>query len=377
MKKNDLQNLIHLRKELHQHPELSGQESATAQRIKNFFHSIPPDETVEGLGGHGLAFIFKGKEKGPTTLIRCELDGLPIQEQNSISYRSSYPQKSHTCGHDGHMAIVAGVGMTLPDLNLKKGRVILLFQPAEETGEGAEKIIKDKQFKKLKPDFAFALHNLPGYQENEIVLKKGAFAAASKGMIIHLKGRTSHAAHPEYGITPAEAMAKIIVGLQAIPKSVLKFSLITVVNAELGEIAFGTTPGKATVRATLRSFENETMSRITHYAEKLASLIAKEHRLAIEISYTESFASTINDDEAWHYVNEAAKTLSLKTKHIRQPFRWSEDFGHFSAHTSTMLFGLGAGKKQPQLHEPHYNFPDNLIPVGVSIFTNIIQQING
>ncbi|GAB3650065.1 amidohydrolase [Echinicola sediminis] len=376
MKKTDLQRLVKLRRELHQNPELSGQETQTAQRIKDFFQDLHPQKTLENLGGNGLAFLYEGKEKGPTTLFRCELDALPIQEENTFAHSSTSERRSHVCGHDGHMAIVAGLGHFLSDWPLPKGKAVLLFQPAEETGEGAEKVIKDKNFSKIKPDFAFALHNLPGYPENEVILKKGAFAAASKGMILHLKGRTSHAAHPEAGNSPAEALAKLIVGLQAIPSSMDAFSLITVVNAQLGEIAFGTTPGEATLRATLRTFDDETMAELTHFAEALSTLIAKEYHLSLSISYTEMFASTINDDKAWHYTNEAAKNLGLKTKHIRIPFRWSEDFGHFSAHTSTMLFGLGAGNKLPQLHEPSYDFPDDIIPTGVKIFANIIDQIH-
>ncbi|WP_200975525.1 amidohydrolase [Echinicola sp. 20G] len=376
MKKSDLQILTKFRKALHQYPELSHQEKETAHFIVDFFEPLNPSEIIEKLGGYGLAIVFRGKEKGPRTLFRCELDALPIHEELNTNHKSKLEGKSHTCGHDGHMAIIAGLGLGLADKPLEKGEVVLLFQPAEETGEGAEKVIKDKNFAKIKPDFAFALHNLPGYPKHEIVLKKGPFAAASKGMIITLKGKTSHAAHPEDGNSPTEALAKLMVGLQVIPQSLSPFSLITVIQAELGEIAFGTSPGKAIVRATLRSYDDETMSLLTTNAEQLSQLIAKEYKLQCHIDYTESFASTVNDETAWEYVNEAAKSLKLKTKHIRNPFRWSEDFGHFSAHTSTMLFGLGAGKSQPQLHEPTYDFPDDIIPTGIKMFETIIQQIH-
>ncbi|QDH78865.1 amidohydrolase [Echinicola soli] len=376
MKKEDINTLIKLRKDIHQHPDLSNDEAATAHRIKDFFEPLKPDKVIDKIGGNGLAFIYEGKGKGPTTMIRCELDGLPISEESTAKHKSIVEGKSHTCGHDGHMAIVAGVGMTLAENPISKGRVILLYQPAEETGEGAEKVIKDKRFPKIKPDFAFALHNLPGYPKNEIVLKKGAFAAASKGMVIHLKGKTSHAAHPENGNSPAIAMAKIIAGLQALPESMNGFSLITVINAVLGEIAFGTTPGEATIRATLRTYDDKTMEQLTRFAGELVAVIAKSHHLGIDISYTESFASTVNDDLAWEHVNQAAKKLNLKTKHIRNPFRWSEDFGQFSIDSPTMFFGLGSGKSQPQLHNSNFDFPDTIIATGVAIFGQIIHQIN-
>lgn len=376
MDNTTLKQLSEFRKTLHQYPELSGEEKETAKRVLEFFKEIKPDKTIKGLGGTGLAFIFEGKESGPTSLFRCELDGLPIKEENDINYISTVPGKSHVCGHDGHMAIISGLGIELSRMRPKKGKVILLFQPAEETGEGAKAVLEDPKYGQLQPDYAFALHNLPNYETNQIVLKKGPFAAASTGMIIHYKGRNSHSAHPEAGNSPAEAMAKTIVALEKLPDAMKKFTLVTVIHAQLGEIAFGTTPGEATVRATLRAYENETRDLLVTYAEKLCEQIAKEYGLQVSFSYTETFAATHNDPDAWDFGNEAAKRLGLKTKHIRIPFRWSEDFGLFSSHTKTLLFGLGSGKKQPQLHEPNFDFPDELIPTGVGMFAEIVHLLH-
>lgn len=376
MDTSSLKELSKFRKTLHQYPELSGLEVETAKKVLEFFKDLNPDQTFTALGGTGLAFVFKGREEGPTSLFRCELDGLPIHEENSIKHVSTIPGKSHVCGHDGHMAIISGLGIELSKNRPKRGKVILLFQPAEETGEGAKAVIEDPKFRNLKPDFAFALHNLPTFETGQIIIKKGAFAAASTGMIIHYKGRNSHSAHPEAGNSPAEAMAKTIVALEKLPDAMKKFTLVTVIHAQLGEIAFGTTPGEATVRATLRAFENETRDLLVAYAEKLCMQIAKEYNLEVKFDYSEVFAATHNDPEAWEFGNEAAKKLKLKTKHIRIPFRWSEDFGLFSSHTKTLLFGLGSGKNQPQLHEPNFDFPDELLPTGVSIFREIIRQIH-
>ncbi len=371
-----LQTVIDFRKQLHQNPELSGEETETAKMVSTFFEPLAPDQVITNLGGTGIAFVFEGKENGPASLFRCELDGLPIQEKNDLEYISSKPGKSHVCGHDGHMAIVSGLGMYLSKNKPEKGKVILLFQPAEETGEGAMAILQDPQFDSLRTDFAFALHNLPGFEKNQILIKNGAFSAASMGMVIKLHGRNSHSAHPEAGNSPAEAMCKIIVALEKLPDAMKKFTLITVIHAELGKIAFGTTPGEATIRATIRAFDNETRDLISIYAEKSVSQIANQHQLGFEISYTEIFAASINHPEAWHYGNEAAKILNLNIKHVQIPFRWSEDFGLFSRYTKTLLFGLGSGKSQRQLHEPDFDFPDEIIPTGINMFTEIIRQIH-
>lgn len=371
-----IQKLTKYRKTLHQFPELSGKEKETAKRVQDFFSRLNPDKTITGLGGTGLAFVFLGKDSGPTTLFRCELDGLPIKEENSISHLSTIPNTSHVCGHDGHMAIVSGLGTYFSANKPQKGRIVLLFQPAEETGEGAESVIKDPKFTEIQPDFAFALHNLPGYPLHQVLIKQGAFAAASVGMSIHFKGRNSHSAHPEAGNSPAEAMAKTIVALEKLPQGIEKFSLVTVIHAELGSIAFGTTPGTAVVRATLRAFENETRDLLVSYAEQLASQIADEYGLGVSFDYVESFAATHNNPEAWQIGLDAAKKLNLDIRHVEKPFRWSEDFGLFSSHTKTLLFGLGSGLDHPQLHEPNFDFPDELIKTGVSMFAEIAKTLH-
>ena len=376
MTQKELKSLTDFRQKLHQHPELSHEEKGTAKMVKDFFEPLNPDKVYEKLGGHGIAFKFEGKEPGSTTMIRCELDGLPIADLGEAKHASKNEGISHTCGHDGHMAIVAGVGMHLSNNRPEKGRVILLFQPAEETGEGAEKVIHDKKYKEIQPDYAFALHNLPSYPEKQVVIKKDAFAAASTGMIIKLTGKTSHAAHPEDGVSPSTAMSTLMVGLPLLPEGMKNFALITVVHAQLGKRAFGTAPGEATVMATLRSHDDETLADLINYAEALSERVAKEHKLKVEISYTESFAATENDPKAYKLAKDGAKRLKLKTKNIRIPFRWSEDFGHFSKETKTALFGLGAGKKQPQLHEPTYDFPDEIIGTGVDIFTEILKELH-
>lgn len=371
-----LHKLAEFRKTLHQFPELSGQEKETAMRVQDFFSRLNPDKTITGLGGTGLAFVFQGKDPGPTTLFRCELDGLPIREENSISHLSTIPNKSHVCGHDGHMAILSGLGTYFSNHKPEKGRIVLLFQPAEETGEGAEAVIKDPKYHEIQPDFAFALHNLPGYPLHQILIKQGPFAAASVGMSIHFKGRNSHSAHPEAGNSPAEAMAKTIVALEKLPEGIEKFSLVTVIHAELGSIAFGTTPGTAVVRATLRAFENETRDLLVSYAEQLATKIADEYGLGVSFDFVESFAATHNNPDAWQIGLDAAKKLNFDIRHVEKPFRWSEDFGLFSSHTKTLLFGLGSGLDHPQLHEPNFDFPDELIETGVSMFAEIAKTLH-
>jgi amidohydrolase len=160
-----LEELIQLRHKLHKYPEVSGNEKETANCVLLFLSKYPPHELVTTLGGEGILAIYKGKNVGKSILFRCELDALPIQEMNSFNYKSVYEGVSHKCGHDGHMAILCGLGKKLYENPIEKGTVMLLFQPSEEDGKGAKRVLHDSKFKEIKPDFAFALHNLPGYKK--------------------------------------------------------------------------------------------------------------------------------------------------------------------------------------------------------------------
>lgn len=369
--------LIEFRHTLHQHPELSDREVATAERIKALFASFQPDETRENLGGLGLAFCFDGDQDGPTTLIRCELDALPIQEINDLPYRSVCDGVSHKCGHDGHMTIVTALGSYLADNRPQRGRVICLFQPAEETGAGAVNVVQDPQFQALKPDYCFALHNLPGKPLGTVYCKPGAFNCASRGMIIRLKGKTSHAAHPEDGISPALAMSHIIQQLTQLPEQMAGFNLVTVVYAHLGEIAFGTAPGEATVMATLRTSTNEAMNQLIEQATELVQQQAKQHRLSVTIEWDDVFRASVNSETGYQTVKSACEVTGTPLVTPDQGFRWSEDFGIFTEVAEGAMFALGAGDTSPQLHNPDYDFPDELIPVGFELFQAIVEEING
>jgi len=373
----DLQKIVELRHELHQNPELSDSEFITAERIVNFLIQYNPTELIRGIGGNGIACIFKGDEEGPSVLFRCDMDALPIDEENDFEYKSKEKGVSHKCGHDGHMAILVGLADLLSKNPPKKGQVILLFQPSEENGQGAFRVINDNKFKKLKVDYAFALHNLPGFPEGEIILRKDVFASASKGIIIKLLGKTSHAAEPENGVSPAIAMSNIVKELTVLPyeNRFLDFTLVTVVYARLGEIAFGTSPGNAEIMATLRSYSNEDMQILTERAQIITKENAFRHNLKFDISFTEEFPATINNERNVVSIEWAAKSSELNYRYLPEPFRWSEDFAHFTQNFPGALFGVGSGENHPQLHNPDYDFPDRIIVNGVKVFYEIYTQI--
>ena len=374
----DLKKITDFRHELHHNPELSDNEYITAERIANFLHPYKPDQMIRGIGGNGIACIFKGKKEGPSVLFRCDMDALPIQEINDLTYASKEKEVSHKCGHDGHMAILAGLAEVFSKNRPEKGQAILVFQPSEENGQGAARMLQDKKWQEIQVDYAFALHNLPGFKKGAVMLRKENFASASKGMIVKLKGKTSHAAEPENGNSPAVAMSDMIKEFSDLPKTAnlfTDFTLATVIHARLGEIAFGTTPGYAEVMATLRTYTNRDMEVLTEKAEAIVNHHVAKHNLQCDISYVEEFPATVNNPELVDLIETAAKNNKIEIQHLEHPFKWSEDFAHFTQKYPGVLFGLGSGVGHPQLHNPDYDFPDDIIENGVRMFYEIYKQI--
>jgi amidohydrolase len=371
-----MNRLIQLRHTLHQFPETALEEHETARRILEFFRPLKPDHVFEKLGGGtGLAFVFQGKIPGKRLLFRCELDALPIEELRESEYQSQIPGKGHLCGHDGHMAILCGLGEILSQNRPESGEVVLLFQAAEETGDGARAVLADPRFEQIRPDAAFALHNLPGYPLHQVVMRRGTFAAGSTGMSIYLTGKTSHSAHPEAGINPAQALAYLIQELPKLAGEADGFALLTLIHADLGSLAFGTSAGKASLSMTLRAFNQQDLDSLVEKVKAKAIALADSERLKVEFGFVEQFAVSVNDQELYLQVENAAKTLGLPLTEKPEPFRWSEDFGLFSQVCPSFLFGLGSGENCPQLHEGTYDFPDELIETGMEMFEGILREL--
>lgn len=373
-----MEELIQLRQELHKYPEVSGNEKETTKRVLDFLLKYKPNEVITNLGGNGILAIYKGNETGKSVLFRCELDALPIQEINTFKYKSSIDRVSHKCGHDGHMAISCGLAKMLHENPLEKGTVMLLFQPAEEDGSGAKAVMADSKFKNIKPDFAFALHNLPGFPLHQIIVKENAFTCAVNSIIIQLEGKTSHAGEPENGINPALAIAEIIQVFNSKIQAVLSaenYCLITPIHINMGEKAYGISAGYGEVHFTVRSDSNAFMQKTENDLENIVSKIAEKYNLKVNMQWTEKFQANENNKEAVNYIRKLAAKLELSVLEKELPFTFGEDFGLITQHFKGAMFGLGSGESTPSLHNPDYDFPDEIMQTGVSLFYQITKEI--
>lgn len=376
-----MNEILTLRKHLHQNPELSGFEFQTAKTIAAFLKQYSPDELLENLGnGTGIIAVYHpDKEVKQTIMFRCELDALPIQEINEFDHRSDVDEVSHKCGHDGHMSIMCSLAKKLSEKRMKHTKVVLLFQPAEENGEGAVAIYNDSRFKELNPDQVFALHNLPGYDHHDIVVKNHTFTCAVNSIIVKLQGRTAHAGEPENGENPALAIAEIInqfnTKIQHDPTKE-KFTVLTPIYITMGTEDYGISAGYGEIHYTFRRAANAEMKELEIELEEIAVKAAAKYKLQPEISWTQRFSANENDPSAVDFVRKAANDLKFNLIEREVPFQWGEDFGIFTEHFKGAMFGLGSGKETPNLHNPDYDWPDEITETGAQIFYKISEIID-
>ena len=375
----DLEKLKELRHWLHAHPEVSRQETKTSEFLQNYLSENAPADEIIPLAGAGFAAVYNGKMPGKTVLIRTELDALPIHEINEdLPYKSIYDGVGHKCGHDGHMTMVTGIAKILSEEKPSQGRVVLLYQPDEETGTGARECCDHPNIKKIEPDYAFALHNFPNFPQHEILCRVGTFTSAVKFFAIKLTGKESHSAMPETGQNPAMAIAEITQAAQEIQNKFdtpEEYALIVPIYFDMGISSSGVSPGYGEAHYTIRTGRNESVNEIWQDFWSTAQEIAKKHGLAVDFEMLEDFSANENSEESMQMIRKAAEENGLSYTQLEKPFRGGEDFGEITRRYKGGMFGLGSGENMPELHNPDYNFPDEIIPSGIKMFKNLIDQV--
>ncbi|WP_282095330.1 amidohydrolase [Epibacterium ulvae] len=377
---SDIAELTEFRRALHKRPELSGEEVETAAAIVEALKPLNPDRILKGLGGHGVAAVFDSGVEGPTVLFRAELDALPIQEISDNPWKSEIDGKGHLCGHDGHMTMLLALGRQIAREPVAKGRVVLMFQPAEEDGSGAKAVVADPAYQEIAADWAFAIHIEPGRPFGYVSTKTGLVNCASQGLKINLTGKTAHAADPEDGVSPAQAVAALVPALDGLGQGGRlddDFRLVTITHVQVGAPTFGVAPGEAVIYATLRTAQDSAMDQIDQDARALAMAEAEKHGLDVSFEVFDAFAASINDPEATEIAVGAMTAIDVESGDYGLPMRASEDFGVFGWGAKAAMLCLGPGDDYAALHNPDYDFPDDLIPVGGAIFERITRDLLG
>ena len=366
-----------IRRELHQHPELSGHEARTARFVEDKLQAFHPTKVIRHVGGHGLLVEYFFSEDGPTVLFRADMDAVAVQEPDDIPHHSQTPGVAHKCGHDGHTTILLRFAQMLSERPLPKGRVLLLFQPAEENGSGSKAVLDTKVLDYYKIDKAFALHNIPGYPASAVLCKEDSFTCAVVSVSITLTGKTSHAAEPQKGISPIPATLNIVDELLRWNNTDIQsddYFLSTIVEIHVGEEAYGVSAGNSVIRATLRA---KTDKLLHQHAQQLKELVATECKrtpdLQHEMEWLEPFSANENDPQSVGMIKNAALRNNLPYIELQTPFSWGEDFGLFMQQYKGAIFGLGSGENCAPLHSPQYDFPDEVIETGATLFYTIAE----
>lgn len=373
-------SLKEIRHTLHQKAEPSGQEYETLKYILRQLDLCAPAKVhTFGDSCHILA-VFDSGEEGPTLLFRGDFDAVRVPETIDVPYASLTPGVSHKCGHDGHATILLGLAEQLHLHPVRKGRVLLFFQAAEETGQGAANFLNTDVLSEYKPDKVFALHNIPGVEMGSVICRPDSFTCSVISCDIELHGRTSHAAEPLKAISPYPAAKTIVDKLLALNQYDMAqkdFRLLTLVEFRIGEQAYGVTAGHGVLRFTLRAKNDELLQKTKQsLCEIVDETVAHTEGITSKIEWKEYFAASKNQIEAVRQIRQAAKMCGLPYIEKEVPFSWGEDFGLLTQHYEGALFGLGSGINQPSLHHQLFDFPDDLVPIGVKLFYSIIEQNN-
>lgn len=345
-----------LRARLHALAELSGQEVQTKAALMDFLRT----HTTLTLHECGAGFYAAHRETDcvkPSVMLRADYDALATP--------SGCP--SHLCGHDGHSAALCGVAMAIEGRQLGRN-IFLLFQPAEETGEGAAPCCE--LFEKELVDAVYGCHNLPGFAFGKVYTKPGTFACASRGVTIRFAGKPTHAAYPELGISPAPAVGALLCELPSLSASekYTGMTLCTVIGVEMGEKAFGAAAEKAEVWLTLRGEHDTDLDRLQRSVLDRAAGLAAETGTVFSWAEQDVFPSTENTPD------HAERILSLTHGEVLPvPMRWSEDFGHYLKQKPGAFFGIGAGEDWPGLHTEHYEYPDALLSPTADTFLQVLE----
>lgn len=367
------------RRHFHEHPELSLQEVETAAFIERALREREFDEIRTRVGKTGILATLRGGRKGPTTLLRADMDALPIEEEGSPPYRSQRSGVMHACGHDGHMAILLAAAR---ELALRRseiaGTLVFCFQPGEEGHGGNRLMIEDGALENPHVDRVFALHLYTGLDVGKIGIRDGAFFAASDQIYVTLKGRGGHGAMPQFSADPIVGAAQLITLLQTLVSRETAPKDPAVVT--IGKIVAGTThnviPDRAELMGTVRTLDDEVRAGMPERLERMLRGICSAMRLEYELNYEWGYPPVVNDKTANDVVRAVARE-SVGAQNVVDPHdvvMWAEDMAYMQAQRPGAYFLVGARGSEAGLepqHSARYDIDERALSIGLQMMMGI------
>lgn len=366
-----------VRRHLHQHPELSWQEKETSQFIQAFLKALDV-EIRSGIAGHGVIGIMRGKPPGRVVGLRADIDALPITEKSGLPYASQRAGVMHACGHDGHTATLLGTAKILAQLRHEiKGTVICVFQPAEESGGGGAKLLRDGALNDFPIDGFFALHGWPYLPVGAIGIREGAMMAAIDDFEITVYGKSGHAAHPMVAVDPVLISAHIITALQSLVTHERHGAdpVVLTVSMIHGGTADNVIPAEVKINGTLRTIQPETRERMNRRLVEVVDGIAKTFGGTAEVAIERGYPSLINDDAMLARVVRVAQAVvgAANLHELKEPSMGGEDFAYYLQKYPGAMFRLGVGPN-PSLHADTFNFNDAALEIGMRMMAGVAMD---
>jgi amidohydrolase len=366
------------RRHLHQNPEIAYEEKDTSDFVAAKLESFGI-EVHRGFGGTGLVGVIHGKADGGSIGLRADMDALPMHEETNLPHASQRPGRMHACGHDGHTTMLLGAARYLAETRNFKGTVHCIFQPAEEGGNaGARSMIADGLFEKFDMDSVWGMHNWPGLEVGRAVAHCGPAMAGADIFILTIDGKGGHAAMPHLTCDPVAAAGLCIVALQTLVSRQLDpfdQAVISLTKLEAGS-AFNVIPGSASIGGTLRTMKAKTRKKMIAEIEAVARNAAATLGCGVSMELRPGYPPTLNHEADALYARDVLRDMlgpdGLETG--MTPVMGAEDFSFMLAQKPGAYIWLGAGLDAENLHSPHFDFNDDLLPIGASFWVRLAES---
>ena len=367
------------RQDFHAHPEIGFTEHRTSDIVAAELEKLGI-EVHRGVGGTGVVGVLR-EGNGPVSVgLRADMDALPILEANDLPYKSTRPGVMHACGHDGHTTMLLGAARYLAETRNFNGTVNLIFQPAEEGLGGALAMLKDELFQRFPCDTVFGMHNDPGLPVGKFAIRPGTMMAGGAFFDIHVEGRGAHGALPNQSIDPVLVASHIVTALQAIVARNVDPIDTAVVSATAiaGGDAYNVIPQTAEIRGTVRTFRNETMTLVEENMRRTAEGVAAAFGASARVDFRRLFAPLVNDAMATaDYADVAADIVGEQNvNRERSLLMASEDFSFMLEKCPGAYINIGNGDTvgSVPVHNPNYNFNDEILPFGAAALAGIVEK---
>jgi hippurate hydrolase len=377
-----------IRRDIHAHPELKFTEFRTSELVANQLKAWGI-ETHIGLGKTGVVGTIKGTlGSGKSIGLRADIDALPLQEHNTFAHASTHQGKMHACGHDGHTAMLLGAAQYFSAHRDFKGTIHFIFQPAEEGGGGAREMMADGLFTLFPCDAVFGMHNWPGMPEGSFGVIAGPMMASSNEFTITLKGKGAHAALPHNGADPVYAIAQLVASLQSIitrNKKPVDTAVLSITQIHAG-FASNVIPDDAWLGGTIRTFTNPVLDLLEDRLREISHGTAQAFNCIAEIEFIRNYPPLINHVQETQFAQKVIKEHFGNDQFIDniEPTMGSEDFAFmlekvpgcyvFIGNGDGSHRSAGHGMGPCHLHNPSYDFNDQLLPIGASYWTHLAKS---